>query len=118
MLKNVENLVLAKTKKMCLSLPECSKWGGGGGRFSIDERGVVELLPSGALLPAEAGLRPPTMPGVGICSFDMTDELRRAGGGGFIELCWARLRVATLFGWDPVIKKNLIYDKETYLIYN
>ena len=56
---------------------------------------MVELLPSGALPAAEAGLRPP---GSKACSFDMTDELRRAGGGGFIELFWARLRVATLFG--------------------
>ena len=31
------------------SSSECKRWGGGGGKFSIEERGVVELLPNGGL---------------------------------------------------------------------
>lgn len=60
------------------SSSEWSKWGGGGGRFSMEERGVVELLPKGGLLPIMAGT----------CSFDKTEEERRVGGAGFIaEWC-------------------------------
>lgn len=56
------------------SSSECNKCGGGGGKFSIEDLGVVELLP------------PPIFDGKGgACSLDMTDELRLVGGAGFIE---------------------------------
>ena len=61
------------------SSSEWSKCGGGGGKFSIEERGVVELLPNVVV----AGS--PDPPIMGIWSLEMTEELRLAGGAGFIE---------------------------------